>query len=78
MTKTKTKKAKRVSSKPTLAVWRRNFRNQKIVEAELDTGEIQIVIVRDSGLYCDGMTFEVYTDGSNYYERKVPRQRGKV
>ena len=71
-------KRKKVSPKPTLAVWRRNFRNQKIIEAELDTGEIQTVIVRDSGLYCDGMTFEVFTDGSNYYERRVPRQRGKV
>ncbi len=78
MTKTKKKATKKATSKPTLAIWRRNFRNQKIIEAELDTGEIQTVIVRDSGLYCDGMTFEVYTDGSNYYERKVPRQRGKV
>ena len=65
-------------SKPLVGVWKRNYLNRSLIQAELNDGRVVTVKVRDSQLYCDGMAFEVKEDGDNFYEQKVPRQRGKV
>ncbi len=76
--KMKMKTKKKNPSSQRLAVWRRNYRNPRIVGVEMDDGELLDVKVRDSSLYCDGMIFPVGWDGFNFYEQKAPRQRGKV
>ena len=82
MTKKTTKKTgatkKKAIDKPLVGVWKRNFRNPRIIEAELNDGRLVTVRVRDNSLYCDGMAFDIKLSDGNFYEQKVPRQRGKV
>lgn len=61
-----------------LAVWKGNCRNPRLVDVELDDGELTSVRVRDSGLYCQGMIFSVKEVNGTFYEQKPPRQRGKL
>ena len=69
---------KKAIDKPLVGVWKRNYLNRSLIQAELNDGRVVTVKVRDSQLYCDGMAFEVKEDGDNFYEQKVPRQRVKV
>ena len=73
-----TAKKKRRPTRDRLAFWRKNYLNPRLVRVELDDGEVADVIVRDNSLYCQGMEFPVRLEGENFYEQRVPRQRGKL